>query len=143
MTEKEVFEFLSANADGLIFDYMGSEGGAPLEAVHISAGLDAFTQDAFIQIMGLDPSTPQGMVSRFADPEEFYEVFADTHSHMGDGLSEKAQSIVDVMRNHLRDVAVIVVGKEGYDVEPERPAYVLGLGSEHNLVGFKTEVVWT
>jgi hypothetical protein len=93
--------------------------------------------------MGLDPNRADQVVSRFEDPEEFYEMFPDSHAHLGDGLRERAERVVDVLRSHLQEVAVIVVGKEGYEVEPERPAYILGRGSENNLVGYKTQVVWT
>jgi hypothetical protein len=143
MTEADVFQFLRENSAGLIFDYMGSESGEPLEAIHLPARLERFNREAFIEVMGLDPNRADEVVSRFEDPEEFYEMFPDSHAHLGDGLRERAERVVDVLRSHLQEVAVIVVGKEGYEVEPERPAYILGRGSENNLVGYKTQVVWT
>lgn len=142
MTASELAEALRPLTEGLFFDYLGSEGSQPIEALHLPAQAAALTPESLAQALGLAPADPRQAIARFQPAAPFFPVFIEQHRPFG--LAEAAAAVAGLMQTHLRDLSVAVLGEDGHpDVDPAHPAYVLGLAADGGFAGFRTEVIWT
>lgn len=142
LSSKDIFEQIKQNTSELFFDYQGSEGSEPIEAILIPAKVLNLTEETFAEALNLDQSNPLEFIERFVSAEPFFPVFISQHYQFE--LADKATAIADLMRNNLRQNSIFVIGKD-YDrnVPPQHPAYIIGVADDGNLVGFKSQVIWT
>lgn len=126
----------------LFFDDFGSESSAPIEAFYQTAELEELTPTGFAESLGLDPDNPADVIASFTEADEAFMVFIDQHYRFG--LAEKAIAIVDLMQANLQQAHVIILGEDyNPSVPDEHPTYVVGVGKDGGLAGFRTMVVWT
>ena len=137
----EVYEQIGQYTGELFFDDLGSEAGIQIEPFFLEYSGTTISPRAFVEALGIDPDIPVGEVSRFIDAEEILYRFIDKS---GPELEEKARSVVELMRENLNDLKVIVLGSEFTpEYESNHPVYVVGLGQSGNIAGFTSFVVWT
>ena len=142
LTTFEVAEEISLFTESLFFDDFGSESSEPIEAFYLEANIVELTPESFAKALELDPNNPSDKIERFADAQEPLMNFVDQHFHFG--LADKAQAIVDLMGNFLTQKKVIILGEDyNPDVPPEHPVFVIGVGKDGNIAGFKSSVIWT
>ncbi|MBU6340171.1 MAG: hypothetical protein KGS48_01645 [Bacteroidetes bacterium] len=137
----QVFEQIHGLTKDLFFDYLGSEGSMPLEAVHIPVNLVQLTQESVAQALGLDQDKPAEFIERYREADSFFPVFVRQHADFG--LDQQAQALSNLMSHNLRQLIIVVQGKDDYSVGAEHPVYVIGLANDGSLVGFKSTVIWT
>jgi hypothetical protein len=137
----QVYNYISAYAEGLVFDALGSEGAHPIEAVRIEANLSVLNRETFAQALGLEADKPSEVIERWRDGDSFLPLFPQQQPYYE--LAEQAEALVDTMTENLRQIVVAVIGEDNYDVSSEHPVYVLGLAADGSLVGFKSIVIWT
>jgi len=137
-----IAERIAQLTDGLIFDDFGSEADQPIKSFYLEADLQELTPKTFVTAMGLDPEDPKNAVARFVDAEEAFWLFIDLQ-RFTKKITE-AQQIVDLMRTSLVRNSVIILGEDyNPEVPPQHPVYVIGLGSDGDLAGFESQVIWT
>lgn len=137
----QVFQMVQSYTQNLFFDHLGSEASMSLEAVHIPSNLTMLTKATFGEALGLNPDDPAQAIERYQDAASLLPVFVK--QHLDFGLEEQAQALVDVMQENLRHIVVAVLGEDNGEVDPQHPVYVIGLGADGSLVGFKSFVIWT
>lgn len=142
LSAQEIFEQIAKNTADLFFDYQGSEASEPIEAVLIPASIKNLTRETFAEALNLNQNDPLEFIQRFVSAEPFFTVFISQHYQFE--LSDKATAIADLMRNNLRQHSIFILGRD-YDptVPPQHPAYIVGVADDGNLVGFKSQVIWT
>lgn len=142
LSAQKIFEQIARESQDLFFDYQGSESAQPIEAVLIPASLTQLTKETFATVMNLNQDDPLELIDRFVSAEPFFPIFIEQHT--SPELASKATTIADLMRNNLRQNSIFILGKD-YDpnVPPQHPVYVVGLADDGNLVGFKSQVIWT
>ena len=141
-TPLEVAEHIAQLTEGLYFDDYGSEAAIPIEAVHIEHQNPTLTPDSFIQALEIPPNDPLSKVERFEPADRTFLTFIE--QHFRDGLSNRAQTIVELMQTHLKNPQVIILGADNNPaLGSEHPVYVVGIGHNHHLAGFKSVVIWT
>jgi len=135
-------EQISQLTDGLIFDDFGSEADQPIKAFYLEADLQELTPTTFVDALGLDPDDPKRTVARFVDAEEAFWLFIDLQRFTK--KVAEAQRIVSLMRTNLVRNSVIILGEDNNPaLESQHPLYVVGLGSDGDLAGFQSQVIWT
>ncbi|MFN7117741.1 MAG: nuclease A inhibitor family protein [Saprospiraceae bacterium] len=138
----ELFTQIQELTPDLFFDDLGSEGSQPLEAVHIAANVVELTPDSFAKALKLNAEDPKDAVARFVPAEEHFIKFIAQHYSFE--LDAKATTLVHLMKDHLRQNTVIVLGEDYHeDVPPQHPVYVVGVADDGSLIGFKSLVIWT
>ncbi len=142
MTTKEVAELISENTSNLFFDDFGSESSEPIEAFYLEANLEAITPETFRETLDLSLTDPKDTIARFESADKALLIFIEQHFRFG--LAEQARSIVDTMKANLDQLSVIILGEDyNADVPAEHPVFVIGLGMDGDLAGFKSQVIWT
>ncbi|MDX1943409.1 MAG: hypothetical protein SFU99_22780 [Saprospiraceae bacterium] len=141
LSSKQVFEQIAENAPKLFFDYLGSEGSQAIEAILIPANIINLTKETFAKSLHLNQHSPANYIERFVSAEPFFPIFISQHYPFE--LGEQATAIVNLMRNNLRQNSIFVTGKDDGNTPPQHPAYIIGIADDGNLVGFKSQVIWT
>ncbi|HMN90562.1 MAG TPA: hypothetical protein PKD70_00450 [Saprospiraceae bacterium] len=142
LTPEAILQTIADNTEALFFDYIGSEGSQPIEAIRIPAAILELTPESFAQALALDPNDPAQVVERFVPATDFFEQFACQHQPFE--LDKKASAITNVMLQNLTQLTIIVLGRDNdLDVGPLHPAYIVGVAVDGSLIGFRSEVVWT
>ena len=137
-----VSEAIAALTDNLFFDDLGSEASEPIQAYYKEGNIQTLSPESFAVSLELDPNNPSDKIERFRPADEILKNFVDIHFSFG--LEGQAQAIVDLMNAHLSQLTVIVLGEDYHpDVSAEHPTYVVGIGSDGDLAGFRSIVVWT
>ena len=139
---KEVAALIANNTVDLFFDDFGSESSQPVEAFYHETKVELLNATTFQETLGLPVDDPQFKVARFISADEVLAYFADLHRPFE--LDKKAAFIVDLMMQNLTQIAVIILGEDYHeDVAPAHLVYVIGVGKEGSLAGFKSQVIWT
>ncbi len=126
----------------LFFDDMGSEGSEPVEAFYAEAGLKELTPATFSSFLELQEADPADEIAHFETATAVLETFVNYHQPFG--LAEQAYQLVELLETHLKDLHIIILGAPNHpDVPSKHITYVLGLGSDGDLAGFTTRVIWT
>ncbi len=142
LPSKIIFQQIAENTQELFFDYIGSEGSKPIEAVLIDANVKQLTPESFSEALQLKPNDPAQVVERFVSAEPFFTTFICQHYNFE--LDHKATIIANLMRENLTQNTVVVLGRDNDpNVGPLHPAYVVGVADNGDLVGFRSQVVWT
>ncbi len=138
----EVAEEISLYTESLFFDDFGSEAGEPIEAFYQEANIFELTEATFAEALELDPKDPKEKIVRFAPADEALLNFVAQHFRFG--LADKADAIVELMNTFLTQITVIILGEDyNPEVPPQHPVFVVGIGKDGNLAGFKSQVIWT
>lgn len=142
LNPKQVSEKIEPLTEGLYFDDYGSEAAIGIQAFFVEHPATTLTPESFAQAMGLDPNTPKGKIERFDPADRVLLTFVE--QHIGTGRANQAKTIVDLMKDNLTQLTIIVVGQDNHpDLESNHPVYVVGIGEEGDLAGFDSFVVWT
>lgn len=138
----EVSERTAELTEGLLFDDYGSEAAIAIESFFLEHAGPILSPDSFTKALGVDPSTPKGKVERFEPADRALLTFVE--QHIGAGLADRAQALVDLMRENLRNLTIIILGEDNHpDLESNHPVYVVGIGQNGDLAGFSSIVIWT
>ncbi|MEL6256319.1 MAG: nuclease A inhibitor family protein [Bacteroidota bacterium] len=144
LSPQEVSEKIGELSEGLFFDDMGSEAGIEISSFFLEHPEEQVSPESFISALGLDPTTPQAVVSRlslFNSAEPILHNFID---RTGDNLIDQARELIELMEENLEDFKVIVLGEANLGAyDSEHPIYVFGSGKNGNLAGFESRVIWT
>lgn len=142
LSPKEVSEQIASLTEGLFFDDYGSEAAMPIDSFFLEHPDPILTPDSFTTALGVDPTTPKGTVARFDPAGEVLITFVE--QHLGSKLYNQARTLVDLMKENLQEHTIIVMGEDNHpDLESNHPVYVLGIGKNGDLAGFKSTVIWT
>ena len=142
LSPREVSDNIAQLQEGLFFDDYGSEAAIPIESFFLEHPVQPLSPDSFASALGIDPNTPKGKVERFDPAERVFLRFVEQHFYPQ--LSDKAQTVVDLMLDNLSDHTIIVIGQDNHpDLESNHPVYVVGMGPNGNLAGFQSVVIWT
>ena len=142
LSSLQLSEEIAALTDNLFFDDLGSEASEPIQAFYQQTNIQTLSPESFAATMTLDLNNPAEKVERFRPAEEILKNFVDIHFSFD--LDGQAQSIVDLMKTHLTQLTVIVLGEDyNINVSAEHPTFVVGVGADGDLVGFRSIVVWT
>ncbi len=142
LSPHEVSERIAQLTEGLLFDDYGSEAAIAIESFFLEHPGRSLSPDSFTKALGVDPNTPKGMVARFESADRALLTF--TEQHFRSGFSDRAQTLVELMQANLSDLKIIILGMDNHpDLESNHPVYVLGIGYNGNLAGFKSMVIWT
>lgn len=142
LSPQEVSEQIAHLKEGLFFDDYGSEAAIPIEPFFVEHTEMKLSAESFVKALKLDPNTPKGTIARYESADRAFLTFVE--QHLASGLAQQAQMVVDLMKTHLADHKVIIVGEDNHpDLESNHPVYVLGIGHNGNLAGFESVVIWT
>ena len=142
LSTAEVAELIGNNVVDLFFDDFGSEASEPIQPFFQEASLEALTAETFRKALNLKEGDPKEAIARFEPADEPLRVFVEQHAPFG--LQQKAAFIVELMQQNLTDLSVIILGEDyNADVPPNHPVYVVGIGKDGDLAGFRSEVIWT
>ncbi len=142
LAPREVSQQIAPLTEGLLFDDYGSEAGIAIEPFFLVHPAPALTSDSFTQALGVDPNTPKGAVARFESADRVLLTFVE--QHVRSGLADRARHIVELMQANLSSHQIIILGIDNHpDLESNHPVYVVGIGQNGNLAGFKSTVIWT
>jgi hypothetical protein len=136
----ELAEKLGDLVEGLWFDDFGSESSEALEPYFHDIRLGALTEHSFSQALDLNPADPREVIERMLPAGGFLERFVDIQ--IPDRQSQ-AIELIEVLRAHLYDLSVIILGEDDPGMDPAHPAYLVGLTRKGVIVGLKSKVVWT
>jgi hypothetical protein len=141
-TGESLFQEVGKLSKGLFFDCCyGTEGEVSIKPFHASAKLPHLTQDTFRATLGLT-AAPEHEVTKFESGDRALQAILKTHGDSPE--QEQAETLVQFMKTHLREIHAAIVGKDdGYDTQWEILVYIVGLDAKGNIVGLKTGVVWT
>ncbi|MEM9986835.1 MAG: nuclease A inhibitor family protein, partial [Bacteroidota bacterium] len=83
---------------------------------------------------------PRQVIERKLPAAGFFERFADVQP-----IESRTQALelIEALKAHLYDLSVIVLGEDDPSLDPVHPVYIVGLNRKGNLVGLKSQVVWT
>ncbi|MCI5084230.1 MAG: nuclease A inhibitor family protein [Saprospiraceae bacterium] len=143
LTAKQVAGRISKLTEGLFFDDFGSEGSEKIEAFYLDANMEELlTEASFASALNLNLDNPLEKIERFVEIGDTLDVFVEQHVRFG--RDQQAASIVQLMEENLLDIRVIILGEDYNPAVPaDHPTYVVGLGKNGDLAGFKTQVIWT
>ena len=147
-TSESILEVLTELGKDLLFLGYGSEGDMPLVPFHKEASLTELTEETFYETMGLDPKDKNDELAIF-EPGlyQLEDWMLDGYYQLDDqrGWTRLPQvvQLIQFMKSCLKDIHVAIVGRDEYPVNPEHPAYWVGVGPDGDLVGFKSSVIWT
>ena len=136
----ELAEKLGELAEGLVFDDYASESAENLEPFFQAESLSHLTESSFSQALELDPVDPRQVIERKLPAAGWIERFVDVQHP---DKRAAAVELVETMKAHLYDLVVIILGEDEPELNPAHPVYVVGLTRKGNIVGLKSQVVWT
>lgn len=139
----ELVQRIRELAEGLTFDFWGSEAtNATLKLFHRGAELDELTRECFVEKLKLDPQDPRDEISRWT--RSLTSVFNHLVEAQRDNQAKaKARDLIKLMREELRDVTGVIVGREGERAQGKHPVYIVGLANDGDMIGVQTHVIWT
>ncbi len=136
----ELADKLGELAEGLRFDDYASESSEALESFYLESQLDRLSETSFSEALSLDPVDPRQVIERKLPAAGFFERFADVQP-----IDSRTQALelIEALKAHLYDLSVIVLGEDDPSLDPVHPVYIVGLNRKGNLVGLRSQVVWT
>lgn len=142
LTPLEVAEQIAQLKEGLFFDDYGTESGDPIKAFYLESDIRELTPESFRTAMGLSLDDPKEKIERYEPADSAFLTFIEVHFRVG--LTEPARAIVDLMKQHLKQHTVFIIGEDyNPEVPPVHPVYVVGVGENGDIAGFESVVVWT
>ena len=142
LSSNDVAALIANNTVDLFFDDFGSESSQPVEAFFQEAQIETLDEATFRQVLNLPIDDPQYKITQFLSAEEVLAYFEEIHRPLEFG--KKAAFIVELMQQNLTQISVVVLGEDYHEeVPPEHFVYVVGVGKEGCLAGFKSQVIWT
>lgn len=144
LSPQAVSEKIGGLSEGLFFDDMGSEAGIEISPFFLEHPTQEVSAESFIAALGLDPHTPQAVVSRLS---HFYSAELILHNFIdrtSTNLIDQAREVIELMEENLENFKVIVLGEANLGAyDSNHPVYVFGSGKNGNLAGFESRVIWT
>ena len=142
LSTKEVSAKIAQHTEGPFFDDFGSEASIAITAFYQEASIKHLNPGSFAEALSLKPEDPAEKVERFELADEALMNFVDMNEQFGYG--NQARQIRDLMKDHLTQLSIIIIGEDGNSrVASEHPVYVVGVGVDGDLAGFRSTVVWT
>lgn len=136
----ELADKLGELANGLTFDDYASESSEELEPFYLETLLSNLTESSFSQALDLDPVDPKQVIERKLPAAGWFERFIDVQVP---DARPSAVELVEALKAHLYDLTVIILGEDDPSLDPVHPVYVVGLNRRGNIVGLRSQVVWT
>lgn len=141
LSSEALAKLLGDLAEGLFFDDFGSEASESLSPVFFDTQVHELTEASFADAANLEITNPAQEIARFIPAGDFFERFVDTQFESN---RRQANDLVEVMRANLRDIHVIIVGRDDPSlVDPAHPVYWVGLTYNGDIVGLQSLVIWT
>lgn len=141
---EDLLEVLKEMGDGLLFDAYGSEASNVFKVFHQEADVSYLNERTFSEALGLDPSKPEEEVERFDQGRAaYFDKLAVSYGGPFETDFAQFNELTTFMELLLKQVTVVVVGRDGFSPTSVYPLYWVGIGPDGDVVGFETEVVWT
>jgi len=142
LSPRELSERIAPLTEGLFFDDYGSEAAIGIEPFFLAHPGKLLSPESFVQALGVDPNTPKGKVARFEPADRVLLTFVE--QHLRSGTADQARTLVELMQANLSDPKIIIMGEDNHpDLESNHPVYVVGIGENGDLAGFRSVVIWT
>ncbi len=136
-----LFSRIEALSVGLRFDDLGSEGDQPVAAWRSDGVVDgALDEASFAAAAGIDGAAIKQFEPGAASLERLVEVMS--LSVFGEEPGPRTRTLVELMKEHLRDI-VVVVGTGDGDRTGAFPTWLAGVADDGHLVGLSSAVIWT
>lgn len=126
----------------------GNESGnSPIEVVRIAGPFNHLDNASWQKALGVTTPVPKTSVERLADSTGDLTVAEFFNAARNDSINNNFYSCAalaqmqDTMQNRLREMGVFIVGDDG--VIADHPVYAVGLSEDGDIVGLRTNVIWT
>ena len=142
---QQLAEELEVLARGLIVTNFQTEAEAGFWPFHKEANLERLTQDAFEELIDLKSyEWPFNETYLFTEMDDYFIMdflLAFDEWEYLNKLAGQAREFIATMRATLRDIHFAILG-DGGD-HSNHPTFWLGIDKNNDLVGLRTETIWT
>lgn len=145
-TDEELVSTMGELSKGLFFFAFGSEADETMETFQQEVLMENLNMDSFSHALQLDQNDPAEFIVRYVeDTRDLHTRFQDQHLRFNPELGQRAVQLIQLMDQHLTQIRVFILGKDNWQEYPraDHPVYWIGLSKERNLIGLKTQVIWT